>query len=270
MPELPEVETVVNNLSKKIVNLKFSEYHQIWKKVNYSNNSNLLNNELKQFKISNISRTGKYIIIDCNYKYIIFHLRMTGNLYYSKKKPNTKKHISCYFQFSDFSYLIFEDIRKFGGFYYMNSLDFLKQKLGIDALDTKLTTRYLYNITKTRKIKLKYFLLNQKFICGLGNIYIDEILWDCNLHPEIKTSNIKIKKITILINSIKKILTQSISYHGTTIINFKFDNMKTGNYKSKLKIYLRNNKKCFSCESIIVKKHICGRGTYYCPSCQKL
>ena len=270
MPELPEVQTVIDNLLPKINKLKICNYHEYWHKVNYSNNSKILKKELLNMEIFDISRIGKYIIIKCNSKFIVFHLRMTGFLYHKESLPKNKKHIRCYFKFSNNSFLIYEDIRKFGGFFYTKNLIFLKNKVGIDALDSNLTDKYLFKILKTKKKKLKYFLLDQKYICGLGNIYIDEVLWKSKLHPEHQTHKITLKKSLFLVTAIKTILIQSIKFHGTTIINFKFDNMKTGNYKTQLNVYGRENKKCNSCNSRITKKYLCGRATYFCPSCQEL
>ena len=270
MPELPEVQTVIDNLLPKINKLEISNYYEYWNKVNYSNNSKILKREISNTTILNIIRMGKYIIIQCNTKFITFHLRMTGFLYYAELLPDNKNHVRCYFEFSNNSFLIYEDIRKFGGFFYTQNLTFLKNKLGIDALDDNLTHKYLFKILKKKKKKLKYFLLDQKYICGLGNIYIDEVLWESKLHPEYQTNNMTLKKTSYLIIAIKKILIKSIKFHGTTIINFKFDNMKTGNYKSELNVYGRRDGKCNSCNFRIIKKHLCGRGTYFCPSCQKL
>ena len=270
MPQLPEVHTVVHSLSKKIINLRPVKYNELWHKVNYSKNSKLLHHKISDTIIKNIDRRGKYIVIDIEDAFIIFHLRMTGYLYHSKAIPLSNKHIRCYFTFSDNSFLIFEDIRKFGGFYFTKSLNILKDKIGLDALDPQITGSWLFGIMKKKEIKIKYFLLNQKFICGLGNIYIDEILWESMIHPLCKTNKINIKKTYKLVSTIRKVLNKSIRYHGTTFMNFKFDNMKTGNYKSKLNVFDRKNKACKKCKNIITKKHICGRGTYFCPNCQKL
>ena len=114
---------------------------------------------------------------------------------------------------------------------------------------------------------IKHLLLNQKFICGLGNIYIDEILWKSKIHPKSISKNIR--NIDTLYNNIISTLEESIKFHGTTIINFKFDNMRTGNYKNKLKVYGRKDLSCYGCNKKIIKQRIAGRGTYLCLYCQK-
>ena len=270
MPELPEVQTVVSNLAPKIKNKTILDYRQFWHKVNYTQNNSILKKEINKLKIIDVDRKGKYIIIILKKYYLVFHLRMTGYLHVLNKLPKNRKHMRCYFKLTDSYFLIFEDIRKFGGFYFLKNLEFINKKIGIDALDEKLTLNYLFQKTSKVNRKIKYFLLDQKYICGLGNIYIDEILWDCKIHPEKITSKIKKNKINELIYSIKKNLNKSIKHHGTTILNFKFDNMKSGNYKSELKAYGLDNTPCCRCKNNIIKKKICGRTSFYCPSCQKL
>ena len=268
MPELPEVQTVVNTLEPQIKNKKLLSYSTLWKRVNYSKNSSLLNATIKNQAISNILRKGKYIIIKTNKYFIIFHLRMTGYLYYSKKLTKNK-YIRCYFSFTDNTYLIYEDIRKFGGFYYLKDLTIIDDKLGIDALDDSLTYSWLKTNLKNKKRQIKGLLLDQSFIAGLGNIYIDEVLWLSQIHPLTISNKIKLKNIKLLTENIKSVLYKSIKHHGTTIINFKFDNMRTGEYRNKLNVYGRNGEECNYCIIIIDKAVISGRGTYYCKTCQR-
>ena len=170
----------------------------------------------------------------------------------------------------DLSYLIFEDIRKFGGFYYKTNISFLRHKLGVDPIiDKKFTKNWVNKNLKKKNRQLKSLLLDQSFICGLGNIYIDEILFKSKIHPLEISSTLKKRKINSLYDNILSILNHSIKHHGTTIINFKFDNMKTGSYKNKLNVYSRDNKNCGNCNNLILKLKVAGRGTYICPNCQK-
>ena len=195
---------------------------------------------------------------------------MTGYLYHSKNISENKKHLRCYFTFSDNSYLLFEDIRKFGGFYYYKSLELLNNKLGIDPFDSNFTFIWLKNNISNKKSTIKSLLLNQKFICGLGNIYIDEVLWLSKIKPSKTACEIGKLKIKILHTSIIVVLKESILFHGTTIKNFKFDNMKTGDYKDKLNVYGRKGESCKRCvTNIINTMKISGRTTHFCTKCQR-
>ena len=163
--------------------------------------------------------------------------------------------------------MIYDDIRKFGGFYYFNNIDDFNLKVGVDPYEKEFTLKWLENGLKGRSRSIKYLLLDQKFICGLGNIYVDEILWLSKIHPQ-KKSN-EIKNVKTLYENIFTVLDNSLKHHGTTIINFKFDNMKTGEFKNELKVYGREGKVCFRCKNKITRKKIASRSTHYCQRCQK-
>ena len=266
MPELPEVQTVVNSL-KKLKNKKIVDFSYNWEKVIYNYPSKKFNQLIKSHIINSISRKGKYIILHIDNKYLICHLRMTGYLYLSKTIPSNDTYMRCFFTLDSHEYLIFEDVRKFGGFYIYTSLLDLEKKIGIDPFDKKFTKQWLKSNISYKKGMIKHLLLNQKFICGLGNIYIDEILWKSKIHPRSISKNIR--NIDTLYNNIISTLEESIKFHGTTIINFKFDNMRTGNYKNELKVYGRKDLLCYRCNKKIIKQRIAGRGTYLCLHCQK-
>ena len=266
MPELPEVQTVVNTL-QLIKNKDIVFFRNYWERILFSKNYNYLFQTIKFKRILSVKRIGKYIIIKLNNNYLAFHLRMTGYLY-ATKELKKNKHIQCYFKFSDNSYLVYEDIRKFGGFYYIENLNIIKKKLGIDPYSKLFTFQWLKTNLSCKNRQMKALLLDQKFITGLGNIYVDEILWKSKIHPLKKAKQLNQTNIDNLFNSIRPILDESIKLHGTTIINFKFDNMKTGNYRSKLNVYGRKNEQCNICKTPIIKIKVAGRGTYICKECQ--
>lgn len=266
MPELPEVQTVVNSLDA-LINKKIIKFSYSWEKVIYNYSTKKFKDLIKSHTIKNITRKGKYIVLHLNDSYLVCHLRMTGYLYLSKDLPTDNRHTRCYFTLNNKGYLIFKDIRKFGGFYFYTSLSDLNKKIGIDPFDNLFNKNWLKNNLNRKKRMIKHLLLDQKFICGLGNIYIDEILWKSRIHPKSNSQNIK--NTSFLYYNIISILKDSIAFHGTTIMNFTFDNMKTGNYKNKLNVYGRNGLPCNSCSKSIIKQRVAGRGTYICTYCQQ-
>ena len=267
MPELPEVQTVVNSL-QGIKNHTIRDFTYNWEKVIYNMPPSRAKHLLKKKKIINITRKGKYIIINLDNYFLVCHLRMTGYLYTKEHLPKNKKHLRCHFTLNKHKYLIYEDIRKFGGFYIYNNLNILNKRIGIDPFDVNFTSIWLSKGLKSRKRIIKNLFLDQSFICGLGNIYIDEILWYSNIKPTKISNKITSIKIKNLHTNILKVLTTSIKFHGTTIMNFKFDNMKTGNYKNNLEVYGRDNMPCSKCNSLIIKKKVAGRSTHFCKKCQ--
>jgi len=267
LPELPEVETVVNSL-QKIPKKTIKSFHTSWHKICYNNKILNLDKSINNKKIYSIYRKGKNIIFDINDNYLVFQLRMTGYLYHSTQLPSNMKYVRCYFILNDDSYLIFEDIRKFGGFYIYKDINHLNNRIGIDPFEKQFTYKWLQENILKRNRQIKGLLLDQNFICGLGNIYIDEILWFSRIHPLRLSSTLSNKEIKQLFLNIIKILKKSIDFHGTTFMNFKFDNMKTGNYKSELEAYGREGKQCQRCLNIISKIKVSGRGTHLCKACQ--
>ena len=270
MPELPEVQTVINSIKNELINSKILKCDLFWKNIIYNYNNNDFVQHIENKVINDIYRKGKYIIFKLNTGFMICHLRMTGTLFIVKEKKN-KKHIQARFTIksSPNIYLSFKDIRKFGGFYYFKDIRNLYKKIGTDPFDKTFTETWLIKNIKNQKRMIKHLLLDQKFICGLGNIYVDESLWSAMIHPKILSHNINGEKIKALYKSIITILEDSIKHHGTTIKDFEFNNMKTGTYKNRLNVYNRDNKKCKRCSNIIIKIRVASRGTHICQNCQK-
>lgn len=268
MPELPEVETVTNSIKKHLLNESFQSLSVNWDKTLHNFSIEQFNHRIKNKKINNIYRRGKFIVFDFDKYIMAVHLRMTGKLYVQSKIDQSKKHISLYLIF-DNKYLIFEDARKFGRFYLYDSIDYLNSKLGIEPFWKDFTEKWLINNLQKKNRQMKQLLLDQSFIVGLGNIYTDEALWYSKIHPLSKSDTIPIKKIKELYKAIKKVLSESISMGGTTIRDYTYDYSYVGNYALNLKAYGRKGKKCKRCDTLITKYKIAQRGTFVCTKCQK-
>ncbi|MCK5211764.1 formamidopyrimidine-DNA glycosylase, partial [Candidatus Parcubacteria bacterium] len=175
------------------------------------------------------------------------------------------------FTFQDKSKLYFNDLRTFGYLRVVSSkeLEEVKSKFGIEPLGIELTLNLLKEKIKPRRTSIKALLLNQQVIAGLGNIYVDEILFRAKVRPTRIASSLKPKEIENIYKAIKPILKQAIKARGTTFNNFVDANGKTGNFVSKLKVYGRAEKKCKKCGSKIKKIKVAGRGTHFCAVCQK-
>lgn len=270
MPELPEVETVVQSLKPKILNKIIKSVNVYWTKTLSTHTENSLNKIIPNKKISSISRRGKYIILHIEYSFLVIHLRMTGKLIYQNSTETQSSHLRFKINFSDNSELHFTDIRKFGHIEFHKNLDFLNEKLGLEPFSNKLTADYLLEKLHRRKGPIKSALLNQSIVAGIGNIYADEILWRIQIHPQKPANQLDIQKLNELIPTIQIILQNAINSMGTTIINFSFDKESYGKYGSQLQVFNKKGGKCNRCSDSIVKTKCAGRGTFYCPTCQKL
>ena len=268
MPELPEVETVSQSIKKHLINQYFYSITVNWGKTLHNFSIKDFNAKIKNKIIKNVYRRAKYIIIDLEDILIAVHLRMTGKLYAVNAIDKNKKHLSLYLQFSD-KYLVFEDTRKFGRFYMFENIDYLDSKLGIEPLSESFSKDWILENINKRNRQIKPLLLDQSFICGIGNIYADEALWYAKIHPLSISSRISRKKLLKLREGIIKVLSESIKRGGTTIRDYTYNFSYVGNYALKLNVFGKEDKECSRCNSIIIKTKVAQRGTHYCPKCQK-
>jgi formamidopyrimidine-DNA glycosylase len=280
MPELPEVETIRRDLHRKIKDkeIKFVTVNtpKIVKEPPISEFCTQI--EGKVFK--NINRRGKYLVIELDSgKKLVIHLGMTGLLIYpfneDSKKIINVKHNHLVFTFIDGTKLIFNDVRKFGKIYLVSNLNKIKgmAKLGLDPLDDCFKEEIFVQIlNKKKKSKIKSFLMNQEFITGLGNIYVNEVLYRANIHPLRKISSLHKEEIGNLYQQIKLVLNEAIKSGGSTVADEAYLNTdgEKGKFAEKLQVYARKGEPCVKCGHSIDVVRIEGRSSFICPQCQKL
>ena len=269
MPELPEVETTVKSLSilknKKVIKVDIY-VKKLRYLVPYLDLKNIIN-----YKITNVRRIAKYIIIDFdNIKSVIIHLGMSGRLKIIKPNDILNKHDHLVFKFNN-TKLIFNDPRRFGFVDIVNSkkinnISYIK-RLGIDALDNKLSEDYLFKKFKNSQVLIKQLLLNQYIVAGIGNIYACEILYDAKISPLRKGSSLKRSQIGTILKSSRRILRKAIKYGGSSINDYVSPDGILGNFQKNFKVYGREGYKIKGCEIKKVVLH--GRSTFFCPDIQK-
>ena len=286
MPELPEIEVVKRSLYKTINKAKIISVKVNNKNLRYQI-PNTFSKNLVNENILKISRRSKYLIFYFKTKVLLAHFGMTGKLLLMKKKSSKifktsfyydvnalKKHNHIFFNLNNGLILIYNDVRRFGFFKIynttkINEIRFLK-KLGPEPLGQKFNTSYFFKFIKNKKKNIKNLLMDQSFVSGLGNIYVNESLFLSNIKPTRIVSNLRKREIKILIANIVKVLKFSILKGGSSIKDFKNTSGKTGNFQQFFYVYGQNNKKCsrISCNGIIRKIVISNRSTYFCNKCQ--
>ncbi len=266
MPELPEVQTAVNQLKvfekKRLIHIKVHDFKLIEQK-------NL--DSLKDKILLSITRRGKYLHFAFEKTSLLVHLRMTGQFLIRQKK---EKHDRATFFFSDQAPLFFKDTRRFGTFLITNHPEEIFQRLGKDPFDPYFTPEELYHLLLSRKQALKTALLDQTLIAGLGNIYTDEALWKAALHPQRKSSSISFTQAEALFSAIREVLQKGLDQEGTSLgegnANFHAINGQTGKNQNHLWVYAREKQPCHRCKSPIQKMTFQQRGTHFCPLCQEV
>lgn len=266
MPELPEVQTVVNDLANLIIGKTINQIEEF-----YPNTLRITCDETNYCsQVSALQRRGKYILILLKNDFsIIVHLRMTGKLIYEEGNQELLKHERARIYFTDDSFLRFDDVRTFG------TIDCLRQiklpdyfsNLGIEPLSDEFSYKYLKDIIKNITSPIKSFLLNQNKIAGLGNIYVCEVLYRTKIHPLTISNKINQIQLKLLVQEIKLVLIQAIECNGTTISDYRRVDDKSGSFQNFLQVY---GKELCPLKHRIEKIKIGGRSSYFCPICQKL
>tara|TARA_B100000029_G_C17350027_1_gene878545 strand:- start:48 stop:905 length:858 start_codon:yes stop_codon:yes gene_type:complete len=285
MPELPEIEIVKQSLDK---NIKFEKI----KKVVVRNRSlrfKIPKNfeiALKNKKIKKISRKSKYIILDLGDVYCVFHLGMSGTIHLINRKNYNKNTNTSFYSSSDLPLkhnhielllnnyqLIYNDPRRFGFFKILKKKDLSNffKNVGPEPLNKNFNISYICNYFINKKKNIKNFLLDQKFVSGIGNIYASEILFYCKIHPLQKAKNLRKLDIKKIKHFSKLILNKAIKKGGSSIRDFKNAEGRNGSYQNEFKVYQRENLNCLNkyCKGKIKKKFISKRSTFFCNKCQK-
>ena len=262
MPELPEVETVVQQLRKKVVNKTVHKLDILEPKVIDQKISEIL-----PFTIKDVSRRGKSIIMHLDNDYFLLtHLRMTGHFHYGN--DINKKFLCGTFHFNDQSFLTHNSIRKFGSITLHNksSLEKALSKLGPEPLADSFTAKeFIKILTKFPNANLKNKLLDQHCIVGIGNIYAQEALYYAGIHPENKIKQVSSQKLTKLHQELQRILLLSIENQGSTVDNY-LNLQGEGNFQNFLAVY---SKTYCPRKHKLEKIKNAGRSTSYCQKCQK-
>lgn len=274
MPELPEVETVKQTLKRLVQNKTIQHVDVFWPNIiKLPEDVEEFKIKLQQQTILDIHRKGKFILFELNDYILISHLRMEGKYSVHTHEEPVKKHTHVIFMFTDGKELRYNDVRKFGTMHIVNKGEELKQKplnqLGPDPFDAAFTFDYFYKkLHKTERV-IKSALLDQTIVAGLGNIYVDETLFQAKVNPLKKANKLTKKEVRAIQEEAKTILQHAIELGGTTIRSYSNGNGEMGMFQQTLSVYGQENRPCRNCGKPIVKMKIGGRGTHVCMNCQK-
>ena len=272
MPEMPEVETVRRTLLPLIKGKTIKEV-TVWYPKIITGDAKEFAKQLTGKKIENIDRYAKYLLIRLSDNLtIVSHLRMEGK--YRLVKINTKKdkHDHVQIVFKDNSALRYNDVRKFGRMQLIKTGTEREKtgigKLGVEPNSATFTVSYLQNGLARKKKNIKNTLLDQSIVAGLGNIYVDEVLWETKIHPLSQANAIPAEKIAQLHDNINSLIELAIAERGTTVHTYLDANGKTGGFQKMLQVYGHKGEPCVRCGAPLEKIKVNGRGTTFCPKCQ--
>jgi formamidopyrimidine-DNA glycosylase len=291
MPELPEVQTTVNGLNKKVLSRAFVDVWSDWEKLlKKPNDFNLFKKQIKNKKIVKIYRRAKNIIINLQDNHsLLIHLKMTGHLLVGKWQliDNIWKVIDKTSPLNDpynrFLHIIFflnnkemlalSDARKFAKIELWQTKDLEKelQKLGPEPLENDFTFTKFKNCFNNKRGKIKQILMIPEIIAGIGNIYSSEILWHAKINPEKLVQNLNDKELKEIYNATKKVLTLGVNLGGESFSDYRKVDGTKGDFDDERKVYKRENEICLRCKKSKIKRiKIAGRSAFFCSYCQKL
>lgn len=270
MPELPEVETVRQTLRRKIIGKEIIGVDCIYEKI--------VQTDINEFKtrligqtITEVERLGKYLLIKLEEDYLISHLRMEGKYFLRAQGLPRDKHDHIVFRFSDGTELRYNDVRKFGTMHLKRIEDLYigepLEKLGLEPFDVRFDLAYMKQKFLSKRA-IKNVLLDQNIILGLGNIYVNEVLFITGLNPNRPASTLSDRDLENIKEAAITVLNKAIKLGGTTIRSYYSDDQISGLFQNELLVHGKEHENCPRCGSKIRKMKVGGRGTYYCPQCQ--
>ena len=289
MPELPEVETIKRDLEKKILGQKIVQVHVHDYRVIRNSSSRSFIKKLIVRTFQTVSRRGKALIFTFRDSgYLVVQPMMTGQLilrpcsvstlsevegliYAADSSSGKKSQTKITFRLSNHSHLNYNDQRLFGRLQFCRTLEEIKffQDLGVEPFSPGLSALWLAHQLIPRSTPIKNFLMNQKFIAGIGNIYASEILFAAGIHPRRAARTLSPEETRSLHKKIKEILNEAIRWRGTSMNTYRDANGQKGNYIQRIKVYGREDEACLRCQTPVERMIQAGRSTFFCRRCQK-
>lgn len=293
MPELPEVETVRRDLETVLISIPIVTLEVFNVKTIKPLSVKELEKKLFGQQIKAIKRIGKLLIfeLDNSTEVLLVHLKMTGQLIYSAptKKGETKKllagghsltepitelpnkHTRLVVTFKNGAQLFFNDLRLFGYWKFVlpAELEIIKSNYGIEPLTDNFTWPNFKVALGKRTTNIKAVLLNQTIISGMGNIYVDEALWQAKINPARRVNSLSETELKKLFKACHEVIAKGVEYRGTTFNHFVDGHGQKGGFLQFLQVYGRGGEPCAHCGALIKKIRLAGRGTHFCPQCQE-
>lgn len=276
MPELPEVEVICRGIRPFLVGRTVEAIYHNGKHLRNEVPILAMHEALTYNQIVAIERRAKYLLLHFETSaLLIIHFGMTGNLGIFSPSSPVAKHDHMRFLLDNETELRYNDTRRFGSMHFISpeeqidiERDFFKTT-GPEPFADTFSGRYLQKLARAKSQPIKAFIMTNRIVAGIGNIYANESLFCAGIRPSRKVNNISIKSWNRLVVEIRKVLAHAISCGGSTISDFVNASQERGYFQMNFKVYDKNGEPCSICSATIIKLVIGGRASYYCPQCQK-
>src|SRR3954465_7179875 len=274
MPELPEVETIRRQRAPAGAGRRLGPPPTLAPRWCEPAPPDDVAQAVEARRIERLDRRGKWLVWELAEEvHLIMHLRMTGNLLLVPAGDSERRFLRARIDLDDGHHVLFADARRFGtGVVLLGHdavHDYFQGRVGLEPLGPDFTAEALRGMASGRKAPVKAFLLSQERVAGVGNIYADEALWRSKIHPLRPVGTLKAKQIESLHESVIHVLNEGIDAKGATIDDFRDATGAEGSFQDRFQVHLREAEPCPRCGTRIRKIRAAGRGTYYCPRCQR-
>ncbi len=268
MPELPEVETIKNELMPHIIGRKLTGVTLFWDGIVRQPSVTDFRSRLIGQKITGLARHGKYLIVGLTSDdLLIIHLKMSGSLLISRDSSEPPKYTRAIIHLDKGTNIFFRDPRKFGAMWLVGDKDTIVGKLGPEPLEADFTPQVLAQRLKNRTAPIKALLFDQSFVAGIGNMYADEALFAAGIHPLRPGGSLSQDEIERLHSAIKQVLWSAIGNKGASVVNYYRPSGELGTAHFEFKVAHGRGKDCPNCSTPIQRITVRNRGTYFCPKC---
>jgi formamidopyrimidine-DNA glycosylase len=277
MPELPEVETVRARLEPVLVGRLLQDVEILDPRLTRPFDPSGVASELQGERVAAVDRRGKYLVVRFESgRVLLIHLRMTGNLLHGSLGNGLAvddPHRRAVVRLDDGSDVVYRDVRRFGTWLLLEPHQFdpyLEPRVGLEPLARSFTTKRLAEALAGRSAPVKAAILDQRRVAGVGNIYADEALWRARIHPQRPAGELDVDEVKMLHAGIRRALKAGIERQGATLRDYRTPDGGSGAMQHEFKVYGRAGEPCDRCGTPIEKIRAAGRGTWYCPGCQRL
>lgn len=271
MPELPEVETIVRQLAKSLPGATIRAVEVLKPDLIEGEPAERFAGALRGRPIASVTRRAKNIVIDTGGEYLLVNLGMTGRLYVPGAGDPPPTHPGVRFRLADGRELLYHDVRRFGRLWRATPEEWREWEatLGVEPLGDDFTDRWLYDATRRSRVAVKVWLMDQKRVVGVGNIYASEALFRARVDPRRPAAELTRPQVKRIRQGVRDVLRESIDFRGTTLLDYRDASGQPGDFVRRLRVYDREGEPCLVCGRPVRRIVQGGRSTFYCPHCQR-
>ena len=274
MPELPEVETVRRRIAPVLEGRRFDRVTIDDPRLTRPEDPEEVARELEGEQVRAVDRRGKYLIVRFESgRALLIHLRMTGSVLHGAGAEGDDPHRRAVIELDDGSRVAYRDVRRFGTWLLLEPDEvetYVDARVGREPLGPAYKSRHLAESLAKRRAPIKAALLDQRTVAGVGNIYADEALWRARVHPLRPANELDADEVKAVHQGVRRSLEAGIRRQGSTLRDYRLPDGSSGSAQERFKVYGRAGLPCERCGTPIDKIRVAGRGTWYCPACQRL